>query len=169
MLTSFLFALSLAIAEPPVAPPPSIPAAVFVETMPKDAKSVAVVKKNAKKGEKVVMEAKIGGRGEPFLKNRAAFMVADTSLKSCNEIEGDTCPKPWDYCCETSDSKKTNMLIVQIVDAEGKLLKCDANGVHGLAPLRTIVVEGVVASVDDKGNCTINATQIWVKPQEKKS
>ncbi len=169
MLTTILFALSLAISEPPATTPPTIPAAVFVETMPKDAKSAGWVKKNAKKGEKVVMEAKIGGRAEPFVKNRASFMVADRSLKSCNEIEGDTCEKPWDYCCEPSESKKANMLIVQVVDAEGKLIKCDAKGVHGLEPLAIVVIEGTVSNIDDKGNCTVDAKQIWVKPAAKKS
>ncbi|MSR40403.1 MAG: hypothetical protein EXS10_00655 [Phycisphaerales bacterium] len=169
MLTAFLFALTLALSEPPAATPPSIPAAVFIEAMPKDAKSASWVKKNTKQGDTVVFEAKIGGRAEPFVKNRASFMVADRALKSCDEIEGDTCGKPWDYCCESAESKKANMLMVQIVDASGKLLKCDANGVHGLAPLAVIVVEGVVASVDDKGNCTVDAKKIWVKPAAKKS
>ena len=169
MLTSLILSAFLTLTAPPATPPvaPSIPDAVFVAEMPKDAKSAAWVKKNAKQGDTVVFEAKIGGRGESFIKNRASFMVADRSLKSCNEIEGDTCAKPWDYCCETPESKKLNMLMVQVVDSNGKLLKCEAKGVHGLEPLALVVIEGVVTATDDKGNCMIDAKKIWVKPAPK--
>ncbi len=103
-----LVTVALHFAPPPASPPaeaPKIPDSVFVDAAPKDAKSVATVKKDAKKGDTVVINAKIGGRSEPFVKNRAMFMVADRSLKSCNEIPGDTCAKPWDYCCESAESK----------------------------------------------------------------
>jgi hypothetical protein len=163
---------TLVFAEPPKpkgpAPAPAIPSDVFVAEKPKDAKPVAEVKKNAKKGDTVVIEAKIGGRAEPFVKNRAVFMIADRKLKSCDEIPGDTCPKPWDYCCESPESKSANMMTVQFVGKDGKPLKAGAEGVGGLEPLALIVVEGTVAEVDDKGNFIVSATKVFVEKPAKK-
>jgi hypothetical protein len=158
---------------PPAAPnAPAIPKEVFVTEKPKDAKPVAEAKKTAKKGDTVVIEAKIGGRGEPFVKNRAIFIVADRKLKSCDEIPGDTCPKPWDYCCEPAESKKANMMTVQFVDKDGKPLKVGAQGEGGLEPLALIVFEGTVAEVDEKadgkGNFVVNVTKVFVEKPAKK-
>ncbi|MEY3141965.1 MAG: hypothetical protein RLY21_458 [Planctomycetota bacterium] len=162
--------LPLAVVAPPTPAPaaPTIPRDVFVSEKPKDAKPVSAAKKSAKKGETVVIEAKIGGRAEPFVKNRAIFMVADRSLKSCDEIPGDTCPKPWDYCCEPAESKKANMMTVQFVDKDGKPLKVGAQGVEGLEPLALVVFEGTVAEVDDKGNFVVHVTKMFVEKPAKK-
>lgn len=158
-------------ADPPANPPaeaPRIPAAVFVTEAPKDAKDVAALKKSAKRGDTVVIKAKIGGRSEPFVKNRAVFMVADRALRSCDEIPGDTCTKPWDYCCESPESKRANMATVQFTGADGKPLKVGAQSVGGLEPLKLIVVEGVVTEIDDKGTFVIDAKKVFVEPAKKK-
>ena len=158
-------------ANAPATPPaeaPRIPDSVFVAEAPKDAKEVAAVKKSAKKGDTVVVKAKVGGRAEPFVKNRAIFMVADRSLKSCDEIPGDTCSRPWDYCCESPESKKANMATVQFTGADGKPLKVGAQAAGGLEPLRLVVIEGVVSEVDDKGTFVIDARKVFVEPAKKK-
>jgi hypothetical protein len=36
-----------------------------------------------------------------WIEGRAAFSLVDQSLKACSDVEGDDCPVPWDYCCET--------------------------------------------------------------------
>ena len=168
-MLSALVSLVLLVAPPapPAADAPKIPATVFVTEAPKDAKDVAALKKTAKKGDTVVVKAKVGGRAEPFVKNRAIFMVADRSLKSCDENPGDTCPKPWDYCCETPESKKANMATVQFVDADGKPIKAGAQSAGGLEPLALVVVEGVVREVDDKGTFVIDAKKVFVEPKKK--
>jgi hypothetical protein len=153
---------------PAAAPKPAIPKEVFVAEKPASAKPVADAKKAAKKGDVIVIEAKVGGRSEPFVKNRAVFMVADRKLKSCDEIPGDTCPKPWDYCCESPESKRANMMLVQFADKDGKPLKVGAQGEGGLEPLALVVIEGTVADVDDKGNCTVTATKVFVEKPAKK-
>ena len=176
MLASILTAVlscTLFLAPPtaPTEPPtvaPVIAPSLFVTEKPADAKPVAASKKSAKKGDTVVIEAKVGGRSDPFVKNRAMFMVADRSLKSCNQIPGDTCAKPWDYCCEPSESKKANMMTVQIVGADGKPIKVGAQGAGHLEPLALVVIEGTVAEVDDKGTFIVNATKIFVEPAAKK-
>ncbi|MFZ9881838.1 MAG: hypothetical protein ACO3QC_10600 [Phycisphaerales bacterium] len=148
-------------------PPAKIPETIFVAEKPADAKCVAEVKRAAKKGDTVVVQAKIGGRAEPFVKNRAVFLVADRCIRSCDEIPGDTCTKPWDYCCEPAESKKANMMTVQFVGADGKPLKVGAQGTKGLEPLALIVVEGKVAEADDKGTFIVNATKVHIEKPAK--
>lgn len=170
-LTTIILSLSCTLFAPPPTNPtpnaPKIPDSVFVDTEPADAKCVAEVKKNAKKGETVVIKAKIGGRSEPFVKNRAIVVIADRCMKSCDQIPGDTCTKPWDYCCEPPESLKANTMTVQFVDDAGKVLKTGAQGVHGLEPLALVVIEGTVAEKDDKGTFVVRVTRAFVeKPKE---
>lgn len=168
MLASLCSLLLLAAPpSPPAEVPPKIPSSVFVTEAPKDAKDVAALKKSAKKGDTVVVRAKIGGRSEPFAKNRAVFMVADRSLKSCDEIPGDTCTKPWDYCCESSEAKKANLATIQFTGTDGKPLKVGAQAAGGLEPLKLVVVEGVVSEIDDKGTFVIDAKKVFVEPAKK--
>ena len=158
----------------PPANPPRIPPEVFVTEAPKDAKGgeakdVAALKKSArKKGDTVVLRAKIGGRAEPFVRNRAVFTVADRALKSCDEIPGETCPRPWDYCCESPESKKANLATIQFTGADGKPLKVGAQSVGGLEPLALIVVEGIVSEVDENGTFVVDAKKVFVEPPKKK-
>lgn len=169
MLTALctLFLLVNPPATPP-AEPPKIPTTAFVSEAPKDAKDVSALKKTAKRGDTIVMKAVVGGRSEPFVKNRAIFMVADRSLKACNQIPGDTCSKPWDYCCESPESKKANLATVQFTGADGKPLKVGAQTVGGLEPLKLVVIEGVVSEIDDKGTFVIDAKKVFVEPVKKK-
>jgi hypothetical protein len=123
--------------------------------------------KNAKEGDKVVFEAKVGGRPEPFVKNRAIFLVADRSLKICGEEDTD-CSSAAEPCCGSTETKNQKLLTVQFVGKDGKPLKVGAEGVRGLESRAKIVVEGTVAKVDDKGNVTVTATRIFVEKPEKK-
>jgi hypothetical protein len=148
------------------APAPKIPDATFVDEEPADAKCVAEVKKAAKKGERVVVKAKVGGRSEPFVKNRAMLVVADRCMKSCDQIPGDTCAKPWDYCCEPPESLKANTMTVQFVGADGKVLKTGAQGVHGLEPLALVVIVGKVVERDDKGTFVVQAEKVFVEKDD---
>lgn len=175
MLTSTIATIAslfMLFAPPPSTPPaaaPKIPEAVFVAEKPKDPKGVAEVRKTAKKGDTVVIAAKIGGRAEPFVKNRAVFLVADRALKSCDQIPDDPCKTPWDYCCEPPESKKINMMTVQVVGDDGKPIKIGAQSTGGLEPLTLIVFEGTVAEIDDKGTFIVNAKKIFVEKADKKS
>jgi hypothetical protein len=172
-LTTIILSLSCTLLAPPPANPtpsaPKIPDSVFVEAEPADAKCVAEVKKNAKKGDTVVIKAKIGGRSEPFVKNRAIVVIADRCMKSCDQIPGDTCTKPWDYCCEPPESLKANTMTVQFVDDAGKVLKTGAQGVHGLEPLALVVFEGTVTEKDDKGTFVVRVTRAFVETPKKES
>lgn len=168
MLHAILAALLLAAPvqkadDPPKGKAPAIPETVFVAESPADAKCVAEAKKAAKKGDTVVIKAKIGGRAEPFVRNRAVVMLADRCLRSCDEIPDDPCTKPWDYCCEPPESKKANMMTMQVVGTDGKPLKTGLQGVRDLEPLALIVIEGTVAEIDANGTFVVNAAKIHVE------
>lgn len=152
-------------AEPPAAP--AIPPSIFTKTPGKDPKGVTATMRGAKKGDRVVVEAKIGGRVEPFVGNRSVFVIADLALKSCDESGDDGCRTPWDYCCVPAEDKKTGLATVEIVGDDGKPIRTGAEGVGGLEPLARIVVEGTVRAVDPKGQLVLRAERIHVVPAKK--
>lgn len=149
--------------QTPAATEANIPELLFVSSAPENAVSLVSAKAQAKPGDKVVFEARVGGRKEPFVENRAVFSVADASLASCDLMPGDTCKTPWDYCCETPDHLLKHMATVQVVDADGTPLKVSLQNEHGLAPLKTVWVTGTVDQIDESGNFVINAETIYVK------
>jgi hypothetical protein len=128
---------------------------------PKDAADVLAVRKNAKDQEEVVVVGRVGGRVNPWVKGSAVFSIVDRSLKPCNEIPGDTCETPWDYCCATDLPKAT--LMVMVMDEQGKILKKDARELLGVKELDTVVIRGT-AKRDKAGNVSILASKMFVSP-----
>jgi hypothetical protein len=146
----------------------AIPASLFKTEKPKDAKDLretkaAAQKGEVKKGDSVTIRGRIGGRAAPFVKSRAIFLLADSRLVACNEKPGDTCKVPWDFCCETPESLKSNTATIQIVGSDGKPLKVAAEGAGGMKPLSKITVVGTVADVSKEGTFVITATAIHVE------
>lgn len=134
--------------------------AYLLSAEPAGARGVIDARKEAKDGEPVVLVGRIGGEAQPWVAGVAAFRVVDSAARSCNEIEGDTCPTPWDYCCEPDLSAKT--ALVKIVDAGGKLVRRDARELLGVKELQTVVVQGV-ARRDKDNNLTVEARGVYVK------
>jgi len=128
---------------------------------PAGARGVAAARKEAQAGQAVVVVGRIGGDARPWVEGRAAFVIADTALKPCNERAGDTCETPWDYCCDL-DVLKDSKAMVQVVDAHGQPIAQDARRLLGVKELQTVVVRGT-ARRDDAGNLTIDATGLYVK------
>jgi hypothetical protein len=88
-------------------------------------------------------------------------LIVDPSLVPCSERAGDSCPTPWDYCCDTdrlAESKAT----IKFVDDHGDTLATDARQLLGLKELQHVTVRGQ-AKRDDAGNLTVLATGIYVK------
>jgi hypothetical protein len=127
---------------------------------PADAQSVVAAKKDAKDGDEVTITGRIGGDVDPWVKGRAAFLIADHSLIPCNEREGDSCPTPWDYCCESgiAESKAT----IKIVDDAGETVATDARELLGVKELQTVTIRGQ-AKRDEAGNLTVLAKSVFVK------
>src|SRR5690606_29262970 len=119
------------------------------------------LKEDASAQGEVVVRGRVGGRVEPFVEGAAMFVMTDASLKSCDQIHGDACTTPWDYCCESPETTAANMLTVQIVDESGRPLRESIRGVHGLAPLKEVVVSGEITS-RTAGGLVINAKSITV-------
>jgi hypothetical protein len=131
---------------------------------PKDAKAVVKVRKEAKNGEEVIVVGRIGGRRNPWVKGAAAFSIVDEAVKSCDQIPGDTCPTPWDYCCEAGLPQKT--VFVTFVDGSGKIVKKDARELLKVRELQTVVVKGKVKR-DKTDNVSIQATNVFVRKDKR--
>jgi hypothetical protein len=129
---------------------------------PSGAMDVVAVRADAKDQDEVVVIGRIGGRRDPWIKGTAAFPIVDRSAKACNEIEGDTCPTPWDYCCEANLPDKT--VLVMLVDESGKTIKQDARQLLNVKELQTVVVKGK-AKRDKEGNITVLASKLHVRPE----
>ncbi|MBL9121033.1 MAG: hypothetical protein JNL80_14080 [Phycisphaerae bacterium] len=185
MLTASLLAFALLLGSPSsiqtgdtsAAPPKAksaevLPDSLFVSEKPKDAKQLkdlkaSAVKGDVKKGDTVTVQGRVGGRKEPFIKSRAMFLLADLRIVACNEKPDDACPTPWDFCCETPESLKANTATIQVVGGDGKVLKVDAQGSHGLKPLAKLVIVGTVSDVSKEGAFVITATKIFVEGTNK--
>ena len=141
-----------------------VPEGIFLSEAPENAQPLGEIKRTASIGDEVVFSGRIGGRVNPFVDERAVFIIADTSLKICSELHGDSCPTPWDYCCEPRDSLMANTASVQIVDGEGKPLKMSLRGDHGLVETATVFVRGKVTAKDEAGTLVVNATGLYVQP-----
>jgi hypothetical protein len=84
----------------------------------------------------------------------------DLAIPSCADNPDDSCPVPWDYCCETPETITANAATVQIVDADGQPISGDPTA-HGLAPLDEIMVVGTVGPRPNESVLTIRATGIY--------
>jgi len=141
---------------------PAVDGSKYILTAePEGAGDVIKVREDAEDGEEIVIVGRIGGSVNPWIEGRAAFSIVDGSLKACSDIEGDSCPVPWDYCCETP-KLPTATALVKIVDEGGDLVKADARELLPVKELSTVVVKGK-AKRDDAGNLTVLASGVFVK------
>lgn len=131
----------------------------LLASMPEGAKPVAEVKIFAREGDTVVVRGRIGGRVEPITKGSPVFIIMDTSIPTCDELEDDHCPTPWDYCCETPEAIAANNATVQLVTQEGAPLTADLLA-EGLKPQDEVVVVGTVGPRPSETVLTIRATGV---------
>ena len=118
-------------------------------------------------GEQVIVLGRIGGRVEPFAKNRAMFQLIDDSLESCIDLQDDGCPTPQDYCCTPPETIEESSITVQVLGENNKPLSLGLEGVDGLESLSTLIISGSVSKSGD-GATLITAEKIVVsKPAPK--
>jgi hypothetical protein len=132
----------------------------LLSSEPSGAQGVKAVRESARDGDEVTVVGRVGGDANPWIEGLAAFNIADLSLTPCNEIEGDNCPFPWDYCCESELA--ANRTLVKIVDDGGNVVASDAKELLKLEELQTVIVTGK-ASRDDAGNVSVLATGVYVR------
>ncbi len=112
-------------------------------------------------GDTVILEAKVMGTETPFVDHRALFVVGDeATLTSCDLREDDHCSTPWDNCCDDPHALRIGTATIQIVDAEGNVVKHGIRGVNGLRELSRVRIRGVVAPQSTGDALIINATGI---------
>lgn len=151
-------------AAKPAPPATQLPAGLFLDAEPPGAMNVADVKRDPPVTGEVVLRGRIGGQKEPIVAGRAVFMIADMRLPVCGVGKQACCDTPWDYCCESPETKLANTATIQVVDADGHPLKVELGKVHGLAPQKEVVVRGTIARRDDAGVLIVTASGIWIKP-----
>jgi hypothetical protein len=134
----------------------------LLSSEPPGAQDVKDVLASAQDGDDVTVVGRIGGDANPWIDGLAAFNIADLSLKPCSEVEGDNCPKPWDYCCEPELAACRTL--VKVVDEGGHVVSGGARELLQLEELQTVVVRGK-ASRDDAGNVSVLATGVFVRQQ----
>ena len=148
-------------AEPEAATTPAADADYLAAVEPSGARDVVQARESAKDGDEVTVVGRIGGSVDPWIDGRAAFTIVDPSLKACSDIPGDSCPTPWDYCCEASIGESS--ATVKVVDEQGNLVKSDARELLKVKELDTVVVQGK-AQRDEAGNLTVLAERVYVRP-----
>jgi len=125
----------------------TLPANLMLNEEPVGAISILALKaeKNVS-GNDVVVTGRIGGRVAPFVEGRAMFTMIDLELPVCGLA--DPCKTPWDSCCETPETIKSNMITVQVVDEDGAIVKRGLDADDGLSPLDRITIQGTVSEQD---------------------
>ncbi len=138
---------------------PELEKAVVSDAPSSGTLGVVAAKAQVKDGDRIVVE----GRVKDFVNGQAVFTMADKAMKSCKD-NGEDCPTPWDYCCETKETITKNTATVKLVGPAGgkKALKEGLKGVKGLDNLTLVAVEGI-AQKDKAGNLIVLAERIHVK------
>ncbi|MBM4039059.1 MAG: hypothetical protein FJ290_11160 [Planctomycetes bacterium] len=140
----------------------SLPQGLFVSQPPEGAVDLDDALKPG--GDQVVVRARVAGRRDPFVAGRAAMVVADLKFPTCDTRPGDTCPTPWDFCCEAPAGIAEHTALVQVVGSDGKPLQTPLQRANGLAPMSVVVVKGTIVRGPDGKGAIINAEQIHVGP-----
>lgn len=126
-------------------------------------KAIHVLRTSVKPGDEVTVSGKIMGHEKPFVDGRSAFILGDTEvLTACNENPDDKCSTPWDACCDSKEDKKRGTATIQVVDADGRVLKEPIEGAGGLANLSAVTVTGKVADGSSADLLIINASAISI-------
>lgn len=159
-ITSVAVLFVAACAESSPSPSASSTPAWLLPTEPSSAMSVAEAKASATEGATIVVRGRIGGRVEPITGESPVFTIVDLGLPHCGEIEGDQCPTPWDYCCETPEDIRASSATVQVVGASGAPLDTSLI-TGGLRPLDEVVVVGITGPRPSGDVLTIRATGVY--------
>jgi hypothetical protein len=148
-------------AAPPAKEASAALTAVLATPPTGEPQSIHLVRSSAKPGDVVTLSGRIMGNATPFVEGRAAFILGDPNiLTACNDTPGDKCETPWDVCCDSPEDKKRGIATIQIVDAEGRVLKESVEGVGGLEKLATLTVTGKVAEGSSADLLIVNARAI---------
>lgn len=162
-----LTALFMTACGPSDAPESLIPENVFAQTRflaerPAKAVSVGEIRSTVVPGREVAIAGLIGGTLEPFVDGFAAFVLADPSIRFCDEIPDEHCATPWDACCEDPDKLRDNRVSVQFVNADNQVLQESLKGVGGLRELSQVIVTGTLSEDSTPENINLLAEKLYL-------
>ncbi|REJ65155.1 MAG: hypothetical protein DWQ31_19110 [Planctomycetota bacterium] len=127
---------------------------------PSDAIGVMIAREDAKDKDEIVLLARIGGRRNPFIEGRSAFMVIDASMTIVDDGQesgkGQVC---LDDCCTTL--RKESTMLVKVVGADGKIVPLDARQLLDVNENDLVVVKGKVER--GKDSFSVAATGVYVR------
>ncbi len=108
------------------------------------------------------MVGRVGGRDNPWIEGRAAFMMIDAAMTvvadGAESAENEIC---MDDCCAGLRAECTTL--VKIVDADGKPLAIDTRDLLDVKENDMVVVTGKVQRDDDEGIFTIAANSVYLR------
>jgi hypothetical protein len=149
------------VTTPPTSAPSATLSAVLATSPTGEPKSIHLIRATAKPGDQITVSGKIMGNEKPFVDGRSAFILGDPEvLTACNEDPADKCTIPWDACCDSPEDKKRGIATIQILGADGRVLKESIEGVGGLQKLAAVTVTGKVAEGSSADLLIINAQAI---------
>lgn len=116
-----------------------------------------------KPGTEVLLTGLIMGAVNPFVEGRAAFILGDeATITPCDAKDDDHCSRPWDTCCDPIAARIAGTVTIQVLDANGHVLKQGLKGVNGLKELSRVTVNGTVADNSTKEAFVVNANAIHI-------
>ena len=100
----------------------------------------------------------------PISDAAAILVLADEkAITSCDDIPGDSCETPWDYCCEDSSKIAASTATIQVRDDNGKVIRSTLRDLGGLKELSHLVIGGTVDSSSTAEALIVNADKIHIE------
>ena len=142
---------------------PEINTAKYVlATEPDGGMGVITAREEAKHDQEVVLVGRIGGRENPWIDGRAAFMMIDASMQiveSGEECEGNAVCT--DDCCAGKLAACTTL--VKVVDENGRPLPIDARELLSAKEMDMVVVKGKIQRDDKEQVFVVLADGVYVR------
>ena len=150
-------------ATDPSSEAPAIDKSKYVLTEePDGAVGVIIAREDANDQDDIVLVGRIGGRKNPWIEGRTAFMVIDASMTVVADGQesgsGQLC---MDDCCASLRAECTTL--VKSVDDQGKPLEIDTRELLDAKENDMVVVKGKVHRDDEQGTFTIVASGIYIR------
>jgi hypothetical protein len=142
-----------------VPPPPQ-----FVNVAPEGAATPIPEARKLEPGTDVVLTGRVMGIREPFVADRALFVLGDNdTITPCSEMgDDDHCAIPWDACCDPVAVRAAGTASIQLMGDNGKVLPIGLKGVNGLKELSKVTVAGTVAPGSTADAFVVIASAVFV-------
>ena len=128
---------------------------------PEDVMGVLDVREDINSLDRVAIVGRIGGLANPWSKDRASFVIIDSSMLGEDDHVCDDpgCP----HCAKNRQMEKLNATaVVDFLDEKGKSVPIDARKLFGLKVGSTVVVRGR-ASLNELNNLVIAADGLYIR------